>query len=67
MRKNVLVKFIRRNGGVEDAIEYSCRFDTKKWRCQGCDGIFRSRTYTQMDVSRVRRIFWSSRYEEIEV
>ena len=38
------------NGGVKDAIEYSGRVDTKKWRCRGCD-----------------RIFWSSRYEKIDV
>ena len=33
MRKNVLVEFIRRNGGVKDAIEYSGRYDTMKWSC----------------------------------
>ena len=53
-RKNILVELIQRNGVVEDVIEFFGRVDTKKLRYRGCDGIFWSSRYKEMEVSRMQ-------------
>ena len=37
MRLNILVDLIRRNGGVEDAMEYFGRVHSNKWMFRGCE------------------------------
>ena len=53
---------------MEDAIEYSSRVGTKKWRCRGCDRIFFGGVDTKKWSCRgCNGIFWSSRYKEKEM